>query len=86
MLIFQDLPLGLMDDIHNFLAKFGERIDEVDDVLTNNRIWKQRTVDIGVISAEEALDYGFRYERQFFKNIFLNSGSGKFLHADKGPL
>ena len=49
-----------MDDIHAFLENFTQRLDEVDDLLTNNRIWKQRTVDIGVISAEEALNYGFR--------------------------
>jgi NADH dehydrogenase (ubiquinone) Fe-S protein 2 len=55
----RDLPLGLMDDLYEWIEKFGQRIDEVDDVLTSNRIWKQRTVDIGVISAEDALNYGF---------------------------
>ncbi|KAK8746956.1 hypothetical protein OTU49_016916 [Cherax quadricarinatus] len=54
-----DLPIGLMDDIYDFISKFGERLDEVEDVLTNNRIWKQRTVDIGTVTAEEALNYGF---------------------------
>ncbi|XP_008213830.1 NADH-quinone oxidoreductase subunit D [Nasonia vitripennis] len=53
-----DLPLGLLDDIHDFVAKFSERMDEVEDLLTENRIWKQRTVGIGVLSAEEALNYG----------------------------
>ena len=56
---YQDLPLGLMDDIYDFTSKFGERIDEMEDVLTANRIWKQRTVDIGIVSAEDALNYGF---------------------------
>jgi len=54
-----DLPLGLMDDIYDFIVKFGERIDEMEDVLTANRIWKQRTVDIGIVTAEDALNYGF---------------------------
>nr|CAG4641480.1 EOG090X01LY [Eurycercus lamellatus] len=54
-----DMPLGLMDDIYDFSSKFGERIDEMEDVLTANRIWKQRTVDIGIVSAEDALNYGF---------------------------
>lgn len=54
------MPLGLMDDIYEFIGKFGQRLDEVDDLLTENRIWKARTVDIGVISAEDALNYGFR--------------------------
>ena len=53
------MPLGLMDDIYDFCTKFGERIDEMEDVLTANRIWKQRTVDIGIVSAEDALNYGF---------------------------
>lgn len=57
--IYQDMPLGLMDDIYEFASKFSERLDEVEDVLTTNRIWVQRTVDIGVVSAEEALNYGF---------------------------
>lgn len=58
--LFQDLPLGLMDDIFDFISKFGERLDEVDALLTENRIWKSRTVDIGIISAEDALNYGCR--------------------------
>lgn len=53
------MPLGLMDDIYDFCIKFGERIDEVEDVLTTNRIWVQRTEHIGIISAEEALNWGF---------------------------
>ncbi|KAL5020293.1 hypothetical protein ScPMuIL_003185 [Solemya velum] len=54
-----DLPLGLMDDLYEFISKFGQRLDEVDDLLTENRIWKARTVDIGIISSEEAMNYGF---------------------------
>lgn len=52
-----------MDDIYEFAAKFSERLDEVEDVLTTNRIWVQRTKDIGVVTAEDALNYGFRYGR-----------------------
>ncbi|XP_074652124.1 NADH-ubiquinone oxidoreductase 49 kDa subunit-like [Tubulanus polymorphus] len=54
-----DMPLGLMDDIYEWIEKFGQRIDEVHELLSNNRIWKERTIDIGVISSEEALNYGF---------------------------
>jgi NADH dehydrogenase (ubiquinone) Fe-S protein 2 len=57
--VYLDLPLGLMDDIYLFISNFGERLDEMEDLLTANRIWKQRTIDIGVISAEEALNWGF---------------------------
>lgn len=54
-----DLPLGLMDDIYEYIEKFGGVLDEVEDVFTENRIFKMRTVDIGIISAHEAIDYGF---------------------------
>jgi len=56
--VHQDLPIGLMDDIYDFLTKFGERLDEVEDLVTDNRLWRARTTDIGVISAEDALNWG----------------------------
>jgi len=54
-----DLPLGLMDDIYQWAADFNKRLEEVDDMLTENRIWIARTKDIGVMSAEDALNFGF---------------------------
>lgn len=54
------MPLGLMDDIYQFASKFGERIDETEDMLTNNGIWIARTQDIGIVSAQDALNLGFR--------------------------
>uniref|UniRef100_K7FF38 NADH dehydrogenase [ubiquinone] iron-sulfur protein 2, mitochondrial n=1 Tax=Pelodiscus sinensis TaxID=13735 RepID=K7FF38_PELSI len=57
--VHQDMPLGLMDDIYEFCKNFSIRIDELEEMLTNNRIWKNRTIDIGVVTAEEALNYGF---------------------------
>lgn len=56
--VYQDLPLGLMDDIYNWATKYLQRLDEVEDLLTMNRIWRQRTIDIGVLSAEDALNWG----------------------------
>lgn len=53
-----DIPLGLCDDIYNFAIQFSSRIDELEELLTENRIWKQRLVDVGVISLEQALDWG----------------------------
>ncbi|RWS21661.1 NADH-ubiquinone oxidoreductase 49 kDa subunit-like protein [Leptotrombidium deliense] len=55
----QDMPIGLMDDIYQWAQQFPQRIDEVEDLLTDNTIWRQRTIDIGVVSAEDALDFGF---------------------------
>jgi len=56
--VHQDIPIGLMDDIYEFISKYTERVDEVEDLVTNNRLWIQRTKDIGVLSAEDALNYG----------------------------
>ncbi|KAF6031893.1 hypothetical protein EB796_009795 [Bugula neritina] len=57
--VAMDLPMGLMDDMYDWSRKFVARIDEMDDLLTNNRIWIQRTKDIGIVSSEDALNYGF---------------------------
>lgn len=53
-----DMPLGLMDDIYEWASKYAERLDEVEDMLTSNRIWIDRTRNIGTLAAEDALDYG----------------------------
>ncbi len=54
-----DLPAGLLDDIMGFIEGFPKHINDVDDLLTGNRIFRQRTVDIGIASAEDAFDWGF---------------------------
>lgn len=54
-----DLPAGMTDDILSWAAKFGGFIDDVETLLNENRIFKQRSVDIGVMSAEDAMDWGF---------------------------
>ena len=57
--VHQDMPAGLTDDILAFCDSFPKFIDDMEGLLTENRIFKQRTVDIGVVSAEDALDWGF---------------------------
>ena len=57
--VHQDLPAGLIDDIRRFCDTFPQHIDHLDQLLTNNRIFRQRTVDIGIVSAADALDWGF---------------------------
>lgn len=57
--VAQDLPLGLSEDIYKFCLQFASRIDEMEEMLTNNRIWKQRLVEIGVVTADQALDWSF---------------------------
>jgi len=55
----RDLPNGLLDKIEEWLSGFGTIIDDIEGLLTDNRIFKQRTVDIGIVSKEEALNWGF---------------------------
>ena len=54
-----DIPQKLLDDIAQWADTYGQFIDDLEGLLTENRIFKQRTVDIGVVSAEEAVDWGF---------------------------
>jgi NADH-quinone oxidoreductase subunit D len=54
-----DTPPELLDDISTWTDNFPEKIDDLETLLTENRIFKQRTVDIGVISAEQCFDWGF---------------------------
>lgn len=54
-----DIPLGLLEDIHAFMQYHTKFIDDMERLLTNNRIFKQRTVNIGVVSKDQALDWGF---------------------------
>ncbi|MGH7078843.1 MAG: NADH-quinone oxidoreductase subunit D [Acetobacteraceae bacterium] len=57
--VAKDLPVGLAERIADWAETFPKFVDELEELMTNNRIWKQRTVDIGVISAEDALAWGF---------------------------
>ncbi|PLW05919.1 hypothetical protein PCASD_23920 [Puccinia coronata f. sp. avenae] len=54
-----DLPHGLLDDIFTWATAFSDRVDEFEEVLTENRIWKERTIGIGKVSVADALNYGF---------------------------
>ena len=61
-----------MDDIYQFSSNFAERLDETEDLLTSNRIWKQRTIDIGIVTAEEALNLGFRLYSTLCLNFYIS--------------
>ena len=50
---------SLLDFIDDFCARFPKNVDEYETLLTDNRIWKQRTVGIGVVTPERALNLGF---------------------------
>jgi len=57
--VHQDIPAGMEYDIDKFCDGFGKIIDDVETLVTNNRIWRQRTVDVGVVTAAEAQAWGF---------------------------
>lgn len=57
--VHQDLPDGLLEDIQKFINRFPKCLDDVEDVLTENRIFKMRTAGIGVATKEQALEWGF---------------------------
>lgn len=57
--VSMDIPAGLLNDIYLFVEQFNLRLLEVEEMLTENRIWKQRLVDIGVVSSKDACDWGF---------------------------
>lgn len=57
--VHQDLPEELLQDIKDWIPTFNKRLKDIDDLLTGNRIFKQRNVDIGVVSLEDGLARGF---------------------------
>jgi NADH-quinone oxidoreductase subunit D len=57
--VAKDLPAGLLEDIADFANKFYEKIDDMESMFTENRIFKQRNIGIGIVSKEEAVAKGF---------------------------
>ncbi|CAK7192227.1 NADH-quinone oxidoreductase subunit D [Commensalibacter sp. Nvir] len=57
--VSKDLPAGMEEKIASWVKAFPKLIDDIEGLLTNNRIWKQRTVGIGVCTSEDALSWGF---------------------------
>ncbi len=57
--VHQDLPVGLKEDILDFCKNFPKVINDLENLLTDNRIFKQRNVDIGVVSPQDAVAHGF---------------------------
>ena len=57
--VHADIPNGLISDIYMFLKVFTNKLIEIEEMLNENRIWKQRLVNIGRVSAKDALDWGF---------------------------
>jgi NADH dehydrogenase (ubiquinone) Fe-S protein 2 len=57
--VSEDLPIGLLNDIYLFIKNFSYRLNEIEELLSVNRIWKYRLVDIGIVTLKDAFNYGF---------------------------
>ena len=57
--VYRDMPRDLEEDIAKFCISFPNIIDDLETLLTDNRIFKQRNVDIGIVTKEDALEYSF---------------------------
>ena len=57
--VYRDIPDGLLKDIEKWAIEFPKFIKDLEDLLSDNRIFKQRTVDIGIVSSQDAIDFGF---------------------------
>lgn len=57
--VSQDIPVGLLDDIFIFSEQLNLRLNEIEDMLSENNIWKQRLVDIGIVTYKDSLEWGF---------------------------
>jgi NADH dehydrogenase (ubiquinone) Fe-S protein 2 len=57
--VAKDMPKGIFFDILDFVEKFHRRINEIEDMLSNNRVWNERLKDVGIVSFNDALNWGF---------------------------
>lgn len=57
--VSQDLPVNLLTEIYIFCAMFSSRLDEIEELLSGNRVWKHRLINVGVVSKQQALSWGF---------------------------
>ena len=57
--VHQDLPDALLNDIEAWTETFPRVLDDLDGLLTENRIFKQRNADIGIVTEEDALTWGY---------------------------
>lgn len=57
--VAEDLPSDLLKDIDKFIQQFPPKLQDIENLLNENSLWKQRLVDIGVVSQKEAMDWGF---------------------------
>lgn len=57
--VASEISLGFLDDLFLFITNFNIRIDEIEEMLSSNRIWKERLINIGIVTAKDSLEWGF---------------------------
>jgi len=57
--VSMDIPLGFLDDVYLFIKQFVSRLDEMEEMLTSNRIWKERLVNVGIVDQKKSYCLGF---------------------------
>lgn len=57
--VAQDIPVNLIEEIYLFIEQFYKRIDEINELLSTNRIWCYRLKNVGIVTKKQALDWGF---------------------------
>ena len=57
--VAKDLPIGILQDIFLFISQFSSRINEIEELLSINRIWKQRLANVGIVSMKSAISLSF---------------------------
>lgn len=56
--VSKDLPVNLLRDIYSFVCQYDSRINEIEELLTRNRIWRQRLLNVGIVSSNSAVSFG----------------------------
>jgi NADH dehydrogenase (ubiquinone) Fe-S protein 2 len=57
--VAQDLPIGFLDNVYRFIRQYPSRIDELEELLSENRIMQARLINVGKITSQQALEWGF---------------------------
>jgi NADH dehydrogenase (ubiquinone) Fe-S protein 2 len=55
--VSKDLPINLLKDIYAFVNQYSSRINEIEELLTRNRVWRQRLLNVGIVSLDSALSF-----------------------------
>jgi len=57
--VSRDVPIGFLQDVYSFIKQFYSRLIEIEELLSNNKIWKSRLINVGTVTSKQALEWGF---------------------------